>query len=191
MACQRLQLAAKFRGEVRQAIQVRLHAHQFALRLLLATAVFEHASRLFDKSAAFLRAGFQDLRQPPLPHNHMHFAANTGIAQQFLNVHQAGTGAVNFVFAGSIAEHAARHRDFRIINGQSAIGVIDGQRHFRSAQGFAIPRTGENNILHFAAAQCFRALLPHHPRQGIHHIGFARPIRPHHGANTRLEFQGR
>ena len=121
----------------------------------------------------------------------MHLAANTGIRKQLLNIHQARFGAINFVFAGAIAEHAAGDRHFRVFDRQRAVRIIDGEGDFGAPQRFAITSAGEDDVLHLSAAQRLGASLTHNPGQSVHHIGLAGAIWPDDGANSWLEFQRR
>ena len=181
---QRPQLLAQLIGEVMQPVQVGLHVQQLALGFFFSTPMLQHTSGFLNERAAIFRLGFQDLRQPALSHDHVHFPADAGIAQQFLHVHEACFGSVDLVLAGAIAEHAAGDGDFRIVDGKCAIGVIDGEGDFRASQRLALTRAGEDDIFHLAAAQGFRGVLPHHPGQSVHHIGLPGSVGSHHGADA-------
>src|SRR5699024_3961745 len=67
---------------------------------------------------------FQDFRELSLPDDDVHLAADAGVRQQLLNIHQARFGAIDFIFACSITEHAAGNRYFCVVNGQSTISIV-------------------------------------------------------------------
>src|SRR5205823_5311230 len=48
---------------------------------------------------------------------------------------------------------------------------------------------GEDDILHLAATERFRALLPEHPRDRVDHVGLARAIRTDHAGDPWLELE--
>ena len=191
LPAQRLELLANLVGEIAQPIEVGLHPLELALRLLAAPPVFEHARRLLDIGAALLGTGFQDLRQLALPDDDVHLAADAGIRQQLLDVHEPRFGAVDLVLAAAVAKHAAGHGHFRVFDGQRAIGIVDGQRHFRAPERLPIARAGEDDVLHLAAAEGFRAALTHDPGERVDHVRLAGTVWPHHGTDAGLELEGR
>ena len=79
LAGQRFELLAQLAGQIGEAIQVRLHAGELALRFFLAAAMLEHTRSLFDIRAPILRPRFKDLRKLALADDNVHLAANTGI----------------------------------------------------------------------------------------------------------------
>ena len=182
---------AQLIGQVLQAIQVGLHAGQLALRFFLAAAVFQHARGFFDIGAAILRAGFQNLCQLSLAHDDVHLAANAGIRQQLLNIHEARLRPIDLIFARAIPEHAAGDGDLRILDGQGAIGIVNRQRNLGAAEGLAVPGAGKDDVLHLAAAQRLGAAFTHDPRERIDDVRFTRAVWAHHGADAGLEFQVR
>src|SRR5699024_8571813 len=156
---QRPQLAVQLIGEVLEAVEVGLHADEFALRLLLAPAVLQHASGLLDEGAALIGLGLQDLGEPSLTDDDVHFAADARVAEQLLDIHEPGLGAVDLVFAGPVAEHATGDRDLGVLDWQLAVGVVDDEGDLRAPQRFAVTGAGEDDVLHLAAAQGLRPLL--------------------------------
>ena len=65
----------------------------------------------------------------------------------------------------------------------------EGHRDLGHAHRRARIRAGKNDIRHFAAAQRLGRLLAEHPAHGVEHVGFAAPIRPHHGGHAAMEFE--
>src|SRR5699024_6312182 len=112
-----------------------------------------------------------------------HFAADARVAEQLLDIHEPGLGAVDLVFAGPVAEHATGDRDLGVLDWQLAVGVVDDEGDLRAPQRFAVTGAGEDDVLHLAAAQGLRPLLPHHPCQGVDDIGLTRAV----GADDRAD----
>ena len=69
--------------------------------------MFQHACRLFDEAAPRFGVGPQDLVELALADDDMHFAAHSGIAQQFLDVQQPALLGVDGIFRAAIAEQGA------------------------------------------------------------------------------------
>ena len=106
---------------------------QLAQRAFLALAVLQDAGGLFDERTVAGRVGLQNRIQSSLTHNHVHLLAKTGIGEEFLNVEQAALRAVDRVFGASVAEDGAGDGDFRVIDIERVIGIIDGQAHLCTA----------------------------------------------------------
>ncbi len=191
LLAQRRELPPDFAGEVAEPLQVGLHGLEFADRLFLAAAVLEDAGGLLDEAAPVLRGGVQHLVQLPLPHDHVHFPAQAGVGQEFLDVQQPAAGAVDGVLRAAGAEQGAGDRDFAVVDRQGAVAVVDGEGDVGAAQRRAAGRAGEDDVLHLAAAKGLGALLAHHPGQGVHHIGLAGAVGAHHGGDAGFEFEGR
>ena len=191
LAAQRFELTPQLGGQIGEPGQVRLHGVDFAKGLFLALAMFEHAGGFFDERAPVLGPRLQDLVQLALTDDHVHLAADAGVAQQLLHVHQTATTAVDFVFAGAVAEHPPGDRHLGVLDRQRVVGVVDGDGHFGAAQRRARRGAGEDDVFHFAAAQRLGALLPHHPRQGVHHVGLAGTIGSDDSGDARFEAQSR
>ena len=134
LAAQRLELAAQLGGQVGQPGQVGRHRVELADRLLLALAVLEDAGGLLDERAPVLRARLQDLGELALADDDVHLAADAGVGQQLLHIHQTATGAVDFVLAGAVAEHPAGDRHLGVLDRQRVVGVVDRHGHLGAAQ---------------------------------------------------------
>jgi hypothetical protein len=191
LPAERLELAAELGGEVGQPVEVGLHRIELANRLLFAFAVLENARGLLDEGPAILRLGVQHGVEPALTHDDVHLAADAGVAEQLLDVQQAARAAVDLVFALAGAEHPAGDRDLGVVDGQGAVAIVDGQGHLGAAQRGTPGRTGEDDVLHLAAAQGLGALLTEHPGDGVDDVGLAGAVGAHHAGDTRLQPQRR
>ena len=191
LAAERFQLAAQFGGQVGQPGQVRRHRLELADRLFLALTVFEHTGGFLDEGPTVLRPGFQDLVELALADDDVHLAADSGVAQQLLDVHQTASAAVDFVFAGAVTEHPAGDRHLGVLDRQRVVGVVDGDSDLSTAQRGPRRGAGEDDVLHLAAAQRLGALLAHHPGQRVDNIGLTRAVGPDNCGDTGLKPQSR
>ena len=173
--------------EVLDAREVGLHRVQLAQRLLLALAVLEDAGGLLDDGAAALGAGVQDAVELALADDHVHLAADSGVAEQLLDVQEPAAVAVDGVLRAAVAEHRAADGDLGVVDRQGAVGVVDRQGHLGPAEGRAAGGAGEDDVLHLAAAQRLGALLAHDPAQRVHDIGLARAVGADHAGDTGFE----
>ncbi len=189
LAAQGLELAAQLRGEVGDPVQVALHRVELADRLLFALAVLEDARGLLDEGAALLGTGVQDGVQLPLADDDVHLTADAGVAEQVLDVQEAAGVAVDGVLRAAVAEHGPPDGDLGVVDGQRTVGVVDGEADLGSAQRLAGGGAREDDVLHLAAAQGLGPLLPHHPGQGVHHVGLARAVGTDHTGDPGLETQ--
>ena len=153
--------------------------------------MLEHSSGLFHEAATVLRCCVQDGVELSLPDNDVHLATDTGIGQQFLNIQQPTRFTVDRVLGSSVAKQRAGDRHLGVLDGKGPIGVVDGERHFRSAQWRAAGRPGEDDVIHFSATKALGSLLTHDPGEGIDDVRLSRAVRPDDACHARLELQGR
>ena len=186
-----LELAADLAEQVGQPVEVALGRVELAERLLLALAVLEDAGGLLDEAAAVLRGGVQDRVELTLTDDHVHLAADAGVAEQLLDVEQAARVAVDGVVGAARAEHRAADRHLGVLDRQRAVGVVDGEQHLGPAQRRAAGRAGEDDVLHLAAAQALGALLTHHPGEGVDDVGLARAVGADDAGDARLQLERR
>ena len=79
-----------------------------------------------------------------------------------------------------IDDHIRLHRDRSLIG----FRIDHGDGDFCHAERFALARSGENHVLHAAAAQAFGALLAQHPAHAVEDVRLSAPIRPHDHRNA-------
>ena len=133
LPAKRPELPSYLAQQVVEPRQVRFGVRQLAQRTFLALAVLEDARSLFDERAVAAGIGPQNRVQPPLPDDHVHLLPEPGVAQQLLDVEQTAGRAVDRVFGASVAEDGAGDGDFRVIDIERVIGIIDGQAHLCTA----------------------------------------------------------
>jgi hypothetical protein len=153
--------------------------------------VLEHTGGFLDECPTVFRSRFQNLVELALPDDDVHLAADSGVAQQLLHIHQTATAAVDFVFAGAVAKHPAGDRHFGIVDRQRAVVVVDGEGDLGPAQRRPAGRAGEDDVFHLAAAQRFGALLTEHPRDCVDDVALAGSVRADDCGDAGLEAQRR
>ena len=107
----------------------------------------------------------------------------------FLDVAQAHFGFVDEIFVFARAGAPAGDGDGIKGEGQGAIAVVDGQRHFGEAGGGAAGATAKDEVFGFATTQGRIALLAQHPAHGIDHVTFATAVGTDDGRYPRAEFK--
>ena len=153
--------------------------------------MLEHASCFLDDSAALFRSGLEDRRESVLADDHVHFAADTGVAQQLLDIEESARLVVDGVLGAAIAEENARDGDLGVLDRQCTVGVVNGERDLSATQGGATGGAGEDDVFHLAAAQALGTLLAHDPRKSVDDVRLARTVGADHTGHARLEVQGR
>ena len=121
----------------------------------------------------------------------VHLAADAGVGEQLLHIHQTATAAVDFVLAAAVAEHPAGDRHLGVLDRQCVVGVVDRDGDLGAAERRPRRRAGEDDVLHLAAAQSLGTLLAHHPGERVDHIGLARPVGADDAGDAWLEAQSR
>src|SRR5690606_19183660 len=107
LTAQGAQLAGELGTQIGEPVEVRLQPRELPQRLLLALAVLEDAGRLLDEAAALEGVGVEDRVEAALAHDDVHLLAQAGVAQQLLDVEQAGGLPVDAVLAAARAEEGA------------------------------------------------------------------------------------
>src|SRR5690606_25457414 len=120
-----------------------------------------------------------------------HLAADAGVGEEVLDVEEAAAVAVDLVLAFAGAEHAAGDGDLGVVDGDGAVGVVDGERDLGAAERGTAGGAGEDDVLHLAASQGFRALLAQDPGDGVDDVGLAGAVGADDAGDAGLEAQGR
>ena len=190
LTTQRLELAPDLVEQVGQSGEVAVGGIEFAQRLLFALAMLEDPRRLLDEPASVLGSGVQDGVELALADDDVHLATDAGVAEQLLHVEQSAMLTVDRVVRATVAEHGAADGDFGVLDGEGAVGVVDGQLDLGSAQRRSSGGSGEDDVFHLPAAKALRALFAHHPRQGVDDVGLARTVGSDDAGDPGFELQG-
>ena len=191
LLAQGLDLKLQLIDLVVDAQEVFLRAGELALRLLLAVAVARDAGRFLKDLAAFVALAGNDLGDAALPDDRVPVAAEAGVHEQLVDIAQAAGLAVDIIFALSAAVIAAGDHDLGVLGVEDAGAVVKDERHLRKAHGAALFRAAEDDVLHLAAAQRFRALLAHDPQDGVRYVRLAAPVRADDRRDLLVKIQAR
>ena len=187
---ERLQLPPDLASEIAEPREVDLHRVELAQGLLFAATVLQDSRGLLDEATTPLGARMQHRVELPLADDHMHFAAEAGVAQQFLHVEQATSTPIDRVLTTTAPKESASDRHLGVVDGQGAVGVVDGENDLGATERALGRRASEDDVVHLAAAEGFGTLLPHHPGEGVDHIRLARSVRTDHTGDARFEREG-
>ena len=191
LASQRLELPADLAGEVAQAGEVGLHRIELAEGLLLASAVLQDSRRFLDEPAAIFRRRLEHRVETALADDHVHLAAQAGVAQKLLHIEETASLAVDRVLTGTVAEERTADRHLGVLDRQRAVGVVDRELHLGATERTARRCTGEDHVFHLAAAQGLRTLLAHHPGEGVDDVRLAGTVRADDAGDAGFEHEAR
>ena len=150
---------------------------------------FDDAGRLVEELAPFLRLAGEDPVDLTLADDRIAFLPDACVIENFVDIPESDRRVVDQVLALSGAVETPRHRDLLIIHIKTVIRIVEGDRNGSEALGLPGLGTGEDHVLHAAAAQLLRALLAQHPAHRVGDIGFARTVRPHDAGDALLELE--
>ena len=187
---ERGELPAQLPREIGQPCEVRLHRVELPHGLLAPAAVLEDSRGLLDEAPPFLGCGVQHLVQLALADDDVHLAAQSGVGEEFLDVEEPAAPAVDGVLGAARPEERAGDRHLGVLDGQGAVGVVDGERHLGAPERGPAGRPGEDDVLHPAAAERLGPLLAHDPRERVDDVGLPGPVGPDDGGDARLEVEG-
>ncbi len=186
---QGLQLAAELREHVGQPEQILVQSGQLALRPFLPSAMLGDAGGLLDVLPPVLGLGEEHLLELPLSHHGVQGPADPGLGQQLLHVEEPHHLAVDAVLGLATAEDRAGDLDLAHGHRDLRGAVVDHELDLGHAEGGPRGRAGEDHVGHVSAAQRPGALLAEHPADGVHEVGFPRPVRADDDGDAGLELE--
>jgi hypothetical protein len=153
-------------------------------------APFRHPGRFLEDRPAVLRPRAHDEPDAALLDDGVRPGADARAEEQLGDVEQPAGGLVDLVAALAGAEEPARDGDLaeaRVLRGDEAAVVLEGERHLRHPRGRAGLAAAEDHVFHGAAAQVLRALLAHCPADGVDHVRLAAAVRPDDAGDAVVE----
>ncbi|EYD73380.1 hypothetical protein Lokhon_00910 [Limimaricola hongkongensis DSM 17492] len=189
---QRRELRGLLFDHVIDAGQVLLGAAQLQLRLVAPLVKPGNARRLFEDAPPRGRLGVDQLGDLALPHQRGRLRAGRGVGEKHLHVAGPDILAVEPVGRTEIAGDAAH--DLQRIGivegrGRQPLGIVDRQRHLGVVARGTGRGTGEDHVLHAAAAHRGGAIFAHHPAQRLQKVRLAAAIGAHHAGEPVLDHQ--
>jgi hypothetical protein len=189
LALERADLAFDLANDVGEADEIGLGVLELAERLLFLALVFRDAGGFLEDGAAVLRARGKDEIDLALLHDGVGGAADAGVHEELVDVAQAAGRLVELVLAGAVAEDAARDGDLVVLDPEVLLAIAEGERDFGHAERGARVGAGEDDVLHFTAAERLGRLLAEDPADAVEDVAFATAVRPHDGGDAGVEFQ--
>ena len=190
LGAQRNKPPFELREDVPQPEQVFLCKGEPAFRLSLTVAEFGDARRFLKNLPALLGTGRHNFSDAPLPDDRIAVPAEAGVQKKLGNIFQAHLRAVDAVFTVSGAVEPPGNRNFvGIHSGQSAVGVIDVQRHRRHPERLSGLSAAEDDVLHFAAAQSAGRLFAEHPANRVRNVALPRSVGADDGGDAVVEIE--
>ena len=189
LAAQRIHPPLLFGEHVGNAQQVRFRKFQLPQRFLFLALEFRDPGGLLKHRPALLGLGGQDLVDLPLRHDRVGGPADSRIHQQIVDVLQAAERAVDPILRTPVAEYPAGQRDLVEIDLQRAFTIRHREGHFGHPERLALFRAVENDVGHFAAAECFGRGFTEHPADRVDDVGLAAAIRADDAGHALGEFE--
>ena len=145
--------------------------------------VFRDTGRFFQEQPQLFRLGLDDAADRALADDGVGARAQTGAQKHVLHITAAHSLVVDEIARCAIAGQHPAHRDFAKLTplaSGAVVSIVKHQLHAGTAGRFAVGRPIENNVLHGLATQLTGAAFAQHPTHGVHDVGFAATIGPHH-----------
>ena len=146
--------------------------------------VQRNARRLLKQRPPGVRAQTQDRIHQPLADDRVGAPRQPRLGQQLPDVPQAHPAAVQQVFVLPRAVGAPGNRHLGKVDGQPAVGVIQGQGRRSHAQPCPLRATGKDHVLRALSPQRAIALFPQHPANGIGDVALTAAVRPDDGRDA-------
>ncbi|OPZ73302.1 MAG: hypothetical protein BWY83_00171 [bacterium ADurb.Bin478] len=162
--------------DVLDADQILFGGFQFTKRGFPAHFVFGDAGGLFENFPPFILFAVQNTLHLRQLDDRIGVRPGAGVEKQIQNILQPAGISVDQILTFTGAKQPAGDQNLAVIDGQDVLGVLDFERHLGHAHRLGRRRTIKNNVFHAIAAQRSRALLTHHPADGIDNIALAATI---------------
>ena len=190
LALEALVLLLERDKHVLHARQVLLGGAQAQLGLVPAGIEAGNAGGLVDDGAAVGRLGVDDRADAALAHHRRRARSGRGIGKQRLHVAGADLPAVHRI-GRTVATLDAAH-DVELVGivhhgGRGARLVVERQHHLGNVAGRTGAGTGEDDVLHLAAAHLLGRSLAHHPLQRFDEIRLAAAVGADDAGHARLD----
>ena len=166
---------------VGDAGEVGLGRPELELGLVAALVEAGDAGGLLEDAAAGLGPGVDQLGDLALADEGRRLGAGRGVGEEHGDVAGAGLLARHLVGRAGVAGDAADDGQVVVVveaGGGAAVAVVDGQGDFGVVAGRARAGAGEDHVVHAVAAHRRRAVLAHHPAQGLEQVRLAAAVRP-------------
>ncbi len=163
--------------DIRDADEILLRLGETVQGLLAAGAEESDARGFLKEAAAVFRTGGERGVDQTLADDGIRAFGEAGLRQQFVDVLQADTLAVQQVFILPIAVGAAGDRDFLIVDREPMFGIVKSNGDGGHPRAGFLLRAGEDHVRRTVAAQDGIRLLPQNPADGVRDVRLPRAVR--------------
>lgn len=160
----------------------------FPLRLVLGDP-----GDLFEDEPAILGLGVDHPIDLPLLDDRVGAFSHARVHEKLVNVPEAARGLVDEKLAGAVTVDTPGDRDlFPLVEGgelrrKGDPRAIQDEAHLGHRGRGAVLGAGEDHVGHALAAQVARALLAHHPHDGVDDVALTATVRPDDTRHTRFK----
>ncbi|OQB34958.1 MAG: hypothetical protein BWY09_02494 [Candidatus Hydrogenedentes bacterium ADurb.Bin179] len=147
------------------------------------------AAGLLEDFAAVLRAGAEDLVDPPLLHEGIGGGPDAGVHEEALDILEPAGGFIEEILALAGAEDTAGDGDLVEFGAEDGFAIGEGDVDLGHAEGFADIGAVEDTIFHLGAAEGAGAGFAQHPADGVGDVAFATAVGPDDGGEAGLELE--
>ena len=186
---QRTDLTGYLTENVVDADKIRLLILEFFQGGCFSSLKFYNAGRFVKELSPFVRLAAQDLLHLSLSDNGISFFSDSCVIEKFVDVAESAVPSVELIFALAGAVKLSHDRHFVRVKIELPVGVIQRDGDHGESDRFPVFGSRENNVLHVAAAQRFRALLTENPADRVADIAFAISVRPDNSGNAIMKFK--
>ena len=179
LALQGRDLPLHLAEDVAHSDQVLLGRGDLRLRLTAPRLVLADAGRFLDQDAPLFGLRRHDLRDASLLDDRVALHTDARIAEEVVDVLHPGGSLVEQILRLTRAIEPPCDLDLRVggeRGGRLAVAVVEGQHDLGHADRRAGIRPGKDHVVHALAAQASGRLLPHHPPDGVDHVGLAAAV---------------
>src|SRR3989344_5791648 len=179
LARERAQMRSDFLYERAYLIKVDFRVPQSALRIRFLQFVLAEPEHLLYHLSPLYGRGLNEHVAVPLGDHDKPSRAKPRLRKKINDVLEAHFGFIQKILVCPVAVHLARHDDFRKFHRKEVIYVIKVQARLRLAHARALCRARKNEVFRFRPAEVLRVTLAQKPANGVYHVAFSAPVRPH------------
>ena len=149
------------------------------------------AADLFDCLPTLVRSQTQHLVHEPLTHEREAAGSQAAVAEQILDIAQAGDSAIDSNLRLAVAVNATNDLDLGRVEIEPAVAIVELDAHLGESARGAVSATGENDVLGPLGSQGATGSCANRPAQRVHHIRLAGAVGTDDGGYGLFELQGR
>ena len=182
-------LRAELTEKIVDASQVLLGAGQAPKRFVLADLEILYPGRLLEQLASFFGSQREGRIHGPLADDDQGARAELSSREQLDEVAQTNAGPIDEVLGLTRAVSPPPDRHLAEVDGQPAIGVVEGHDHLGQAGRLALLASREDHVVRASGPKGPVRLLAEHPAHGVGHVRLAASIGADDGVDAAFEHE--